>query len=188
MRGHLFVFSGPAGAGKGTVLKEVFRRLPDIAYSVSCTTREPRPGEVDGVSYCFMDEAEFARMADEGMFLEWANVHGHRYGTRKDVVDAALAEGRDIVLEIDVQGAAHVKEKMPEAVMTFIEPPSFEELEKRLRGRGTETETDIERRLADARIEMSQADKYDHLIVNDTVDRAAEEFIKIVKQYREASK
>lgn len=188
MRGHLFVFSGPAGAGKGTVLKEVFRRLPDIAYSVSCTTRAPRPGEVDGVSYFFLDEAAFSKLADEGGFLEWANVHGHRYGTRKDVVEAALAAGRDIVLEIDVQGAAHVKEKMPEAVMTFIEPPSFEELEKRLRGRGTETEADIERRLADAKMEMAQADKYDHLIVNDTVDRAAEEFIKIVKQYREASK
>lgn len=187
MRGHLFVLSGPAGAGKGTVLKKAFEGLDGLAYSVSCTTRAPRPGEVDGVSYYFMDEETFKKMAAEGLFLEWANVHGHRYGTRKDVVEKALSSGRDIVLEIDVQGAAKVKEKMPEAVMTFIQPPSFEELERRLKGRGTECEADVERRLADARIEMSQAGKYDHLIINDTVDKAAEEFIKIVKQYREAS-
>jgi len=130
MRGRLYILSGPAGVGKGTVLRRVFEKLDNIAYSVSCTTRTPRPGERDGTDYVFMDEASFKKMVSEERFLEWANVHGHFYGTRKDVVEDILNSGRDVVLEIDVQGASQVKKKMPEAVMIFIQPPSFEELVK----------------------------------------------------------
>ena len=188
MRGRLYVLSGPAGAGKGTVLQTVFSRLDNISYSVSCTTRAPRPGEVDGVHYHFMDDVSFRKMVDEGMFLEWADVHGHCYGTRKDTVDRALDGGSDLILEIDVQGAANVKSKMPEAVTIFITPPTFEELVRRLTNRGTESGTELELRIKNAEYEMDQAAKYQYLIINDTVDRAAEEFIKIVQNYRRGSR
>lgn len=188
MRGKLLILSGPAGAGKGTVIAEVFKKLDHIKYSVSCTTREPRPGEVDGVSYCFLDEATFRRMIGEGRFLEWANVHGHLYGTRRDMVEKTLEEGDDVLLEIDVQGALQVKEKMPEAVTIFIKPPTFEELERRLRARGTETPQELEVRIHNAKKELQTADHYEHCIINDKVENAAEDFIKIVKRHREETK
>jgi guanylate kinase len=187
MRGRLYILSGPAGVGKGTVLRRVFEKLDNIAYSVSCTTRTPRPGERDGTDYVFMDEASFKKMVSEERFLEWANVHGHFYGTRKDVVEDILNSGRDVVLEIDVQGASQVKKKMPEAVMIFIQPPSFEELVRRLRKRGTEGPEEFELRILNAKVELSHAGEYEHMIINDRVDKAAEDLIKIVKQYREGS-
>ena len=162
MRGRLYILSGPAGVGKGTVLRRVFEKLDNIAYSVSCTTRAPRPGERDGVSYVFMDELSFRKMVDEGRFLEWANVHGHFYGTRKDIVEEILRQGKDVLLEIDVQGASQVKGKMPEAVMIFIQPPSFEELVRRLQKRGTEGPEELKLRISNAKTEMSHAEEHDH--------------------------
>jgi len=188
MKGHLFVFSGPSGAGKGSVLTKVLASIDNLEYSVSCTTRKPRPGDVNGREYWFMDECDFRSMAAEDKFLEWAEVHGGLYGTRRDIVENALAGGKDIILEIDVQGALQVKKKMPEAIAVFLEPPSKEELEKRLRNRSTEDEKQIELRLANAEKEMNCAHKYDHVIVNDEVDRAAEEFIKIIESYRRGSR
>jgi guanylate kinase len=188
MRGHLYVLSGPAGAGKGTVLHEVFKKLDNLAYSVSCTTRSPRPEEKDGTDYIFLSDEMFRKMIDDGCFLEWAIVHGHYYGTRKDVVEDILNSGKDVLLEIDVQGAMQIKSKMPDTVTIFIQPPSFEELVKRLTGRGTENHEELDLRIKNARIEMGFSGKYEHIIINDNVDKAAEDFINIVKQYREASK
>ncbi len=188
MKGRLYVLSGPAGVGKGTVLREVFERLDNIAYSVSCTTRQPRPGETDGSDYIFINDELFRKMINEDSFLEWAVVHGHYYGTRKDIVEKILNAGTDVVLEIDVQGAMQIKSKMPETVTIFIQPPTFEELVERLTARGTETADELKLRIKNAKNEMKYSDKYEHIIINDTVEKAAENFINIVKQYREGSK
>ena len=185
MKGTLFVVSGPAGVGKGTIIAEVFKRLDGIVYSVSCTTRPPRPGEAEGKNYFFIGEEEFLRLADDGRFLEWAVVHGHYYGTRRDVVEESLSAGIDVLLEIDVQGAAQVKRKMSDAVTIFIEPPGFAELEKRLRTRGTEKSEELAIRIENARKELAEADKYEYRIVNDKVSEAARSFIEIVKKHRE---
>ncbi len=187
MRGRFYVLSGPAGVGKGTVLKKVFEKLDNIVYSVSCTTRLPRPRETDGVHYVFMDEPSFKKMVEEDKFLEWACVHGHFYGTRKDIAEKALEEGKDVLLEIDVQGASQIKEKMPDAVMIFIQPPSFEELVRRLKKRGTEGPEELELRIRNAKTEMSYANEYEYMIINDKVEKAADDFIEIVKKYREGS-
>lgn len=184
---RLFVVSGPSGVGKGTLVALLRERLTRLGLTVSATTREPRPGEVDGVSYHFLDDAEFERRVGEGEFLEWAWVHGHRYGTLRSEVERVLAEGRSVVLEIDVQGALNVRASHPEAVLVFIEPPSPEELERRLRGRGTEDEASIERRLANARREMSYADRYDVRIVNDDLDRAVDDLAHVIDSYETRS-
>lgn len=185
MKGHLFVFSGPSGVGKGTILRKVLKRLDNITFSVSCTTRKPRAEDIEGKSYFFIDDESFLQMRSEGLFLEWAEVHGHCYGTRKDLVDKALEKGTDIVLEIDVQGALQVKEKNPDAVTIFVMPPSMEALKSRLIGRGSETEEEAALRILNAEKEMSYAEKYDHTIVNNTVDEAVEDLIKIIQKYRE---
>lgn len=187
MRGRLFVLSGPAGAGKGTILAEAFRQIDKLVYSVSCTTRAPRPGETDGRDYYFISEDEFRKMVDERQFLEWAQVHGKCYGTRREAVEKSLEKGLDVILEIDVQGAMQIKEKMPEAVMIFIEPPSFEALVCRLRSRGTETPQQLETRIRNAERELAEADKYEHRIINDKVEDAVRDFVEIIKKYREAS-
>lgn len=188
MKGRLFVVSGPAGVGKGSVLAEVFGRVDDLVYSVSCTTREPRPSEVDGKNYYFISEDEFIETAEKGEFLEWARVHEHCYGTRRDVVERSLDAGLDVLLEIDVQGAKQVKEKMPEAVMIFIEPPSFGELVRRLKTRGTETSEQFELRIENAKRELPEADQYEHRIINNNIAAAAGDLIGIIKKYREDSK
>ncbi|MDO5116279.1 MAG: guanylate kinase [Synergistaceae bacterium] len=186
MRGTLFIFSGPAGVGKGTVLKLALGRLSNIKYSVSCTTRSPRPNsDKEGESYYFISEDEFRSMIKAGAFLEYARVHGHLYGTRRDFVEKTLEAGTDIVLEIDVQGAFIVKKNMPEAVSIFVKPPSMEELNRRLRGRNSESDEEQALRIRNAAGELDCADSYDYIIVNDVAERAAEEFIKIVKSYRE---
>lgn len=185
MRGKLFILSGPTGVGKGTVLSKAFEKLDGIVYSVSCTTRAPRPGEEEGVNYIFTGEDSFKKFVEDGEFLEWAYVHGHCYGTRKDMVENALEEGEDVLLEIDVQGALQVKEKMPDAVMIFIRPPSYEELVRRLKKRGTETPAQLELRIRNAKREMEYSDRYEHVILNDSVSKAADELIKIIKKYRE---
>ncbi|WP_419573663.1 guanylate kinase, partial [Pyramidobacter piscolens] len=146
-KGTLFVLSGPSGAGKGTIRARVFEALDGLSYSVSCTTRAPREGERDGVDYRFITPEDFAARIAAGDFLEWADVHRHRYGTLKSDVEKVLNEGKDMFLEIDVQGALQVKKKMPEAVTLFVVPPSIEVLEERLRGRRSEGEAELRLRL-----------------------------------------
>lgn len=157
--------------------------MPGLGLTVSATTRAPRPGEVDGVAYHFMGDDEFDRLVDGGEFLEWAQVHDHRYGTLRSEVEHVVASGRSVVLEIDVQGALNVRRIMPDAVLVFIEPPSMAELERRLRGRGTEDEGSLELRLADARHEMTLAPSYDARVVNDDLERAAAELERLIDSY-----
>ena len=173
---RLFVVSGPSGVGKGTLLARVRELRSDLGLTVSATTREPRPGETDGVSYHFLTEEEFDRRVAAGDFLEWACVHGHKYGTLRSEVERNLSAGRSVILEIDVQGALNVRRVFPDAVLVFILPPSMEVLESRLRGRGTEAEADLELRLADAAGEIELADEYDERIVNDDLERAVGQF------------
>lgn len=175
-RGKLFVISGPSGVGKGTLVG-MLAEEDGIWVSVSATTRTPRAGEVDGRDYFFMDRDAFLAKARDGGFIEWAEYSGNCYGTPTDKVAEHLDQGIDVVLEIEVQGALQVKEKLPEAKLIFIEPPSLEELEARLRGRGTETEEAIARRLRTARVELDEKMKYDYTLVNDDVDRAFTELI-----------
>jgi guanylate kinase len=183
-RGHLFIISGPAGAGKGTLRKILFGEVDNLAYSVSCTTREMRPGEAEGLDYHYISQDEFDDMADRGEFLEWAEVHRNCYGTRKSDVERVLDEGRDMVLEIDVKGCRQVKDIVPEAIRIFITAPSLDELENRLEGRGTETSEQMGVRLRNAAAEMKQAAEYDHVIVNDDVKRASRELVETIKSYR----
>lgn len=188
MRGRLFVFSGPSGAGKNTVLKEAIPLLGNISYSISCTTRKPRLEDVDGETYFFLDEKDFKDMISRGMFLEYAHVHGNLYGTRRDMVESELEKGRDVLLEIDVQGAMQIKDRMKEAITIFIMPSSTEELERRLRNRGTESEEEIQLRIKNAREEQLFANKYDHIVINDSLSNTVEDFVNIVKRYRGESK
>jgi guanylate kinase len=176
----LFVVSGPSGVGKGTVVRRLLQLNPNLTLSISATTRRPRPGEVDGRDYRFVTDDAFDRLIDENAFLEWANVFGHRYGTLADPIRQALAQGRDVILEIDVQGARQVKERGSEATFVFLVPPSDRELAARLRGRHTETEPDMQRRLAMAEEELKAAGWFDHVVVNDDVDRAAAEVAGII--------
>ena len=180
---RLFVISGPSGAGKGTLLAELRKQRPDLGLTVSATTRSPRPGEVDGTSYYFLSDEEFRRRIAAGEFVEWAEVHGHLYGTLVSEVKRLLAKGHSLVLDLDVQGALNVRKVYPDAVLVFIEPPSLQVLEERLRGRGTEDEASIELRLKNARHEMELADQYDVRIVNDTVDRAAQELGSVMRRF-----
>lgn len=181
---RLFVISGPSGAGKGTLVARVRAIRPDLALTVSATTRAPRPGETDGVSYHFLSDAEFDRHVAHNDFLEWAHVHDHRYGTLRSEVDSRLAKGESIILELDVQGALNVRKDYPnDAVLVFVEPPSLEILERRLRDRGTEDESSIELRMADARREMDFVDEYDVRIVNDDLDDAAEHLLRAIEDH-----
>ena len=179
-KGLLVLVSGPSGTGKGTVCNLLREKHPELAYSISATTRQPRPGEVDGVNYYFYDKAKFEAMIEAGELLEWANVYGSYYGTPKQAVLDRLEAGEDILLEIDTQGALNVMEAMPEGLYVFLLPPSLEELEKRLRGRGTETEESIARRLGAAKEEIGRAVKYRYVVVNDTVEKAEETIANII--------
>ncbi|BDF78759.1 guanylate kinase [Pyramidobacter piscolens W5455] len=185
-KGTLFVLSGPSGAGKGTIRARVFEALDGLSYSVSCTTRAPREGERDGVDYRFITPEDFAARIAAGDFLEWADVHRHRYGTLKSDVEKVLNEGKDMFLEIDVQGALQVKKKMPEAVTLFVVPPSIEVLEERLRGRRSEGEAELRLRLRNAVEEMKQRDLYDFVVVNDSLDEAVKRVCRFVEQRRQA--
>lgn len=183
--GNLFVFSGPSGAGKGTLVARLVEEVPDAWVSVSCTTRKPREGEVDGVSYFFKTREEFDQLVAEGGLLEWAEYSGNCYGTPKQVVEEHMAAGDQVILEIDVQGAFQVRDIIPSAHLVFIEPPSLEVLEQRLRGRGTEDEETIQRRLSAARVELSQKMEYDKLLVNDQLDVAVQELVGYVNDLAE---
>ncbi|MBQ7459994.1 MAG: guanylate kinase [Oscillospiraceae bacterium] len=183
-KGKLYIISGPSGCGKSTVLREVFRHRRNIFFSVSATTRGPREGEVDGKDYYFVTREEFERMIGADELLEHAQYVSNYYGTPRKPVEAMLSEGNDVVLDIEVQGAGQVKTKMPEAVSLFILPPSLEELERRLRGRGTETEEKIRSRLNQAEREIAKSGSYDYRVVNDDVERAAGEIVQIMRRIR----
>lgn len=184
-QGKLYVVSGPSGAGKGTVVSELRRRRP-FELSVSCTTRKPRPGEQDGREYYFLSEDEFAKRQKEGDFLESASVFGHHYGTPKGPVLAKLAAGSNVLLEIDVDGARQVKENYPQAELIFLMPPSDAVLAERLRGRGTETEEQVEKRLARSRREMDEAAHFDHTVVNDQLDKTVADIENLMDKGKEA--
>jgi guanylate kinase len=176
--GRLTVLAGPTAVGKGTVAADVRLRYPEIWLSVSCTTRPPRPGEVEGVHYHFVDEAEFDRLIADGEMLEWAVVHGtNRYGTRAEPVRQVLAEGRPALLEIDLQGARQIRHSMPGALFVFLKPPDLQELVRRLVGRGTESAQERARRLRTAEVEMAAESEFDVSIVNDNVQRATDELV-----------
>lgn len=173
-RGVLLVLSGPSGTGKGTVCAVVRDHLGDsVCYSISATTRQPRPGEVHGREYFFFSKEEFAALREQDGFLEWAQVYDNFYGTPRKFVEEVLESGKDCILEIDPQGALQVRNATDEAVLVFIAPPSLEELRSRLTGRGTESEEEVEKRLGCAAAELAYRDKYDYIIVNDDVEKAA---------------
>ncbi len=172
MNKKLYVISGSSGVGKGTVLKGFLDRNPNFMLSISCTTRAPRPGEVDGVNYFFLSKEEFQDCIDKDKFLEWAEFAGNCYGTKKKYINQCLAEGKDIILEIDTKGALQVKKQMPEAVLIFIAPPSLGTLETRLRGRHTEDEETIQKRLNEVKVELERAKSFDVTIVNDDLESA----------------
>jgi len=183
--GRLIIISGPSGAGKGTLVDRLVARVPGVCVSVSATTRAPRPGEVDGVDYHFLSPADFERRITLGDFLEWAQVHGNRYGTLRSSVEAQIVQGCTVVLEIDPQGARQVKALMPDATLVFIVAPSLEELERRIRRRGAETDEQVRVRLATAMREMQLVDAYDYVVQNDDMHRASDELVGIVRSLSE---
>lgn len=179
-RGLLVVLSGPSGSGKGTVLKQAMRSKPNIEVSVSVTTRAPREGEIDGVNYYFLAPEAFQTLRAEDGLLEWAEFCGNFYGTPRDKIEQRLHEGKDVVLEIEVQGAMKVRAAFPDAVLIFNLPPSLKELKERLTGRKTEPPEVVEKRMSTAVWELSQAENYDYVIVNDNVEDAANAFLSIL--------
>lgn len=180
MNKKLYVVSGSSGVGKGTVLKGFLSRNPNFMLSISCTTRAPREGEVDGVNYFFMTKDDFKNCIENDKFLEWAEFAGNFYGTKKKFINQCLEDGKDIILEIDTQGALQVKKQMPESVLIFICPPSIEDLEKRLRGRHTEDEATIQKRLNAVKEELARAENFDYKIVNDDLENAISELERII--------
>ena len=175
----LFIFTGPSGVGKGTILEGFFKKAKNITYSISATTRAPRKGEKDGVHYFFKTKEEFENLIKKDCFLEYALYSGNYYGTNKEFVETKLNEGISVLLEIELQGALQVMKNCPDAVSIFIKPPSFEELEHRLRGRKSEDEATILKRLDRAKTELQYQDKFDYIIENDTVENAINQLYKI---------
>jgi guanylate kinase len=183
-RGTLFVVSAPSGAGKTTLCREARLRVPDLAYSISCTTRAPRPGEVDGSDFRFISRDAFVAMREHGELAEWATVHGNLYGTPARPLEAALRDGRDVLLDIDTQGAAQLRTRYPEAVLVFIVAPSMDDLRRRLRERRSDAESEIARRLARAREEVKLWRSYDYLVVNRDLKEAADHLTAIITAER----
>jgi len=178
VRGRLIVVSGPSGAGKSTLIKASLEAVPDLAYSVSATTRSPRPGEEDGSDYIFLTREEFERWISEGRFLEWAEYSGNLYGTPEQKVEEFMDAGKSVILEIELQGARQVKKKRPDAVMVFVRAPSLEETRRRLTGRATETEEAMESRLATAVGEVAALEEFDHEVVNGDRERAMSDMVE----------
>ena len=181
--GKLFVISGSSGVGKGTLLKELLAKRPDLKLSISATTRKPRPGEIDGVNYFFMSRDEFEQDVKNGEFLEWAEFNGNYYGTKAPYVQKTLKKGENLILEIETKGALQTKQKLPNAILIFILPPSLEELEHRLRGRNTEDESTIQGRLHEAFREIECSKDYDFRIVNDDLQRALQELESVIEKH-----
>ncbi|RKX50515.1 MAG: guanylate kinase [Thermotogae bacterium] len=183
-KGILFVVSGPSGVGKTSMIKSIISEMEDAVFSVSCTTRPKRPGEVDGEDYFFVSEEEFKRMIEEDAFLEWARVHGYLYGTPRKFVEDTVNKGKDVILDIDVQGALSVKKKVEDAVYIFIAPPSMEDLRERLEKRKTEDKEAMERRLEDARWELQLIEEFDYLIINRDLVEAINDLKSIMRSER----
>ena len=183
-KGTLYVFTGPSGAGKGTVLGRLVKEDDRLFFSISATTRAPRPGGHADLPYYLLEKSDFENKIAQGAFLEHAQYVGNYYGTLEAPVNEKLEEGFDVILEIEVQGAMQIKQKRPDAVLVFIAPPSFEELAARLRGRGTEDEAKVQKRLETAKGELAQQDKFDYVVVNDTVERAVNELHEILNKRR----
>lgn len=183
-RGIPFVVSGPSGAGKGTLVQALLKEVADLTFSVSATTRPAREGEIDGVHYLFLDRTEFERRIEIGDFLEWSEYCGNLYGTLRSQVEALLASGRDVVFDIEVNGASSIKRRLPEAALVFILPPSLDELATRIRKRGSETEISLTNRLARAREEIQSLPGYDYLIINDTIESACSQLHSILRAER----
>lgn len=181
-RGRLVVLAGPSAVGKSSVVRELRTRLPELVFSVSATTRDPRPGEVDGKDYRFASREEFQRMIDSGELLEWAEIHGglQRSGTPAAPIEEALEAGKPVLVEVDLAGARAVRQAMPEALLVFMAPPSWDVLVQRLTGRGTETEDVVARRLETARVELAAQDEFDTVIVNEDVSRACDELVSLL--------
>jgi len=184
MKGQLFVLSAPSGTGKSTILREVRKRITGLGYSVSHTTRRPRAGEQEGRDYYFVDKETFRRMADEGSFVEWANVYNDYYGTSFSALRGQLHSGLDVLLDLDIQGARAIKEHFSTSVLVFLVPPSLEVLEARLRNRGTEKEEIIETRLKKARDEIAEYRRYDHVVINDDLEQAIAEVQAVILSER----
>ncbi len=182
-KGTLFIVSGPSGCGKGTVLGEILKQ-DNVYYSVSATTRAPRPGEINGVNYHFLSKDEFEKLIENGGMLEYANYCGNYYGTPKKPVEDMLAEGKNVILEIEVQGALKVMEKCPEAVSVFILPPSLKELRRRLHKRGTETEEVVEKRIGEAAGEIRKAVNYDYVMINGELEIAVSDLLSIINSQK----
>ena len=182
MKGRLIVLAGPSAVGKGTIAQYIIHNYPGFHLSISATTREPRAGESDGVSYFFVSKQEFENQIKAGQMLEWALVHGQNlYGTPKDPVLRALEDGLNVILEIDVQGAKQVKQSFPDALLVFVQPPSFDELVSRLEKRGTEGQKERKKRLETAEFELKEASSFDFVVINDEVPRCAQEVVELTK-------
>ena len=181
-RGRLFVLSAPSGAGKDTLLARVLRECPELRRCVTFTTRHPRPGEVEGVDYRFIDRSRFEAMRDAGLFLEWAEVYGNLYGNSREWVEERLSAGASVILRIDVQGALTIRRMFPDAVLIFVEPPSREEQERRLRSRDTEDADDVARRLAASDWETAQIPAFDYRVVNDDLEKAVRQVVEIIRK------
>ncbi|MBW2669740.1 MAG: guanylate kinase [Deltaproteobacteria bacterium] len=183
-RGHLFIISAPSGAGKTTLSRAIRKRFTDMLYSVSYTTRSPRKGEKDGVDYHFISKEAFKKDIETDRWSEWAEVHGNYYGTSAEFIEKGLSSGRDILLDIDVQGTIQILKRHPDSVTVFVLPPSMDTLRQRLEMRGTESKTVLNRRLENAKKEMAHKNLYRHVIVNDQLLSAIEELISIIERYR----
>ena len=181
-RGKLIVVSGPSGAGKSTLIRQALAAVPELAYSVSATTRALREGEVDGRDYVFLSREKFERWIEEGRFLEWAEYSGNLYGTPEEKVEEYLDEGRSVILEIELQGARMVREKRPDAVMVFVRAPNLEETRKRLLGRATETAEALEARMTTAISEVAARDEFDYEVVNSEREQAREDMLKTMRE------
>jgi guanylate kinase len=185
-RGLLIVISGPSGVGKDTLIKRLLELDRNLRYSVSCTTRPPRPNEVDGVDYTFVTRQRFQQLIEEGAFLEWADYNGNLYGTLADRVERARADGHDIVLKIEVKGAEQVRQRVPDGIFIFVVPPSVDELVRRQITRNTESHDDMTARREIATREMEYSKRYDHVVVNDELERAVAQIIAIIQKARES--
>ena len=180
-KGDIFVISAPSGTGKTTLVRLLLSRFPTLSFSISYTTRLPRPGEVDGQHYFFVSEREFKKSIAKGEMLEWAKVYGHYYGTPLTFVQEKIAAGKDIVLDIDIQGAQAVKKKMPEAILIFLIPPSWNELQRRITSRSSDSPEEIKKRLEAAKKEILAAREFDYIVINDVLEDALKELVSIIQ-------